>query len=183
MSGRSGDTARVLILVGLVLQVVSVFVAFGLAVFFSFVPFLGGLVLVLAFLGLVFVFLVYFLSYTRAAEGDYEGARTPTLVFAILSLLSLGLISGILYLIAYVKLGDAADEWESSGRTDWILQGGVPVEPRPPMAPSGATSGTGYSPASGASLPSQQRAIYCTNCGQPTLPQARFCRNCGARLQ
>ena len=183
MAGRSGDTAWLLILIGLVLQIISVLILFGVSALFSSIPIVGGIVLLLAFLGLIFVILVYFFSYRRAADGDYEGARTPTLVFGILSLISLGLVSGILYIIAYVKLGDAADEEERAGRSGWITYGGVPVQSNPPTGALGPNTGFGYTSPPLSSPSSPTNPVFCTNCGQPTFPQARYCRNCGTRLQ
>lgn len=105
----SGGTAKTLILVGLILQLIQVLVvfAFGLVtlIFLIGILFIGA-----SILGLIWLVLVFLFSYRPTGDGDYEGARTPTLVFAILSLLTVNLISGILYLIAYVKLGDAARE-------------------------------------------------------------------------
>lgn len=183
MPGRSGDTAEVLILVGLILQVVTVLILFGLWAVLSSFPILGGVLLLLTFVGVIFVIFVYILSYARAREGEYESARTPTLVFGILSLISLGLISGILYIIAYVKLGDAADEEETTGEAAWVLYGGVRQDSAPRTFSSEPPPGAGYTAVPRPNPPSPPGTVYCTNCGQPMLPQARFCRNCGARVQ
>ena len=104
---QSGETASTLILIGLILQAIEVVVLFGIGLFLLIVPFFGGIVLGLAVIGIIWLILVYLFSYERTASGDYAGARTATLVFGILSLLTIGLISGILYIVAYAKLGDA----------------------------------------------------------------------------
>lgn len=183
MPGRSADTAATLILVGLILQIVTVLILFVLSAVLSSFPIVGGLVLLAAIVGLIFVILVYIFSFVRAREGEYEQARAPTLVFGILSLISLGLISGILYIIAYVKLGDAADEEEPTGEAARVLYGGVPQE-SPALLYSPPSTPTPAFPAASRSSPSSPSGtVFCTNCGQPMAPQARFCRNCGTRNQ
>lgn len=183
MPGRSGDTAQVLILIGLILQIATVLILFGVAAFFSFVPIFGGIVLVAAILGLIFVILVYIFSYARARDGDYDGARTPTLVFGILSLISLGLISGILYIVAYAKLGDAADEDEQLNPTDWVTYGGVRQPATAPVYSYAQPPGTAYPPTFAPAAPPPTGSIRCPNCGQLSDAPARYCRYCGARLQ
>jgi hypothetical protein len=153
---QSGQTAGTLILIGLILQAIEVVVLLGVGFFLLFFPFIGGIVLALAFIGIIWVVLIYLFSYQRTTEGDYEGARTPTLVFAILSLVTFGLISGILYLIAYVKLGDAASESRTPSPMGW---------PTPPVPPAAAG----------------QR--FCPYCGSPSAVQSAFCAKCGARFQ
>lgn len=182
MAGHSADTAETLILIGLIFQVITVLVLLGAGLYFLILPFLGAIVLFLAFLALIWVILVYVFSYARTRNDDFEGARTPTLVFGILSLISGGIVSGILYIIAYVKLGDAVDERESQKTPPFPSS----VFPRYPPSPRS------YSPATPAPLPLATPAPssspvssgsnFCWNCGQPTTPQARFCRNCGTPL-
>ena len=117
---RSGDTARTLILAGLAIQVLQVLVFLGVGLWLLSLPFFGGvfggIFLALAFLGVVWVILVYIYSYLPTAAGEYEAARTPTLVFAALSLLTVGLVSGILYIIAYSEMKDAEREGPEA---DW----------------------------------------------------------------
>jgi hypothetical protein len=181
---HSAETAGTLILIGLVFQGITVLVLLGVGLYLLIVPFLGGIVLFLAFLALIWLILVYVFSYARSRDGDYEGARTPTLVFGILSLISGGIVSGILYIIAYVKLGDAIDEEETR-------KASPPSSPVPSTySPSTRSS---YPPATtvplppatfpSTSSPSSSGSNFCSNCGRPTAPQARFCRNCGAPLQ
>jgi len=152
---RSGETASTLILIGLILQAVEVLILFGIGALFLIVPFIGVIVLGLGVIALIWVVLVYMFSYERTKEGDYEGARTPTLVFGILSLLTVNLISGILYIIAYVKLGDA-------------LSNGVQARPAWGMPPTPLPPGPGTK--------------FCPACGRPNAPASGFCSGCGARL-
>ncbi len=152
-----GDTAKTLVLVGLILDLVGEVILFGLGVLFLAVPILGTLVLGLAVIGFLWIALVYFYSYDRIAGGDYEGARTPTLVFAILSLVTLALVPGILFLIAYIKLGDAL-----KGEAAYYAWG----QPAPLVFPA---------PLSGGSR-------YCTYCGRPSPASSAFCAGCGARM-
>jgi hypothetical protein len=105
----SGQTAKTLILVGLILQGIFVLFLLGFGALLLIV-FIGIFLLAAGALGLIWLILVYLFSYQPAREGKYEAARTPTLVFTILSFLTLSIIPAILYLIAYVKLGDAVRE-------------------------------------------------------------------------
>lgn len=160
MAGSSsGDTAGTLVLVGLVLQIVEVVVLFALGLVFLIVPILGGLALALAVVGIVWVLLVYALSYQRIRVGDYRGAETPTLVFAILALLTGSLVSGILYIVAYAKLGDAQRETRGA-QLPW----GAPAAPY----------------ASYAARPGERP---CSLCGQLAPSGAAFCAGCGSRLR
>lgn len=159
MQARShaGDTAETLILIGLILDIILEVVLLFVGLFFLIVPVIGGVLLALAVIGFVWVALVWGFSYSRVKAGDYEGARTPTLVFAILSLLTLGIIPGILFLIAYLKLGDALDE--EAYAPAWA------PAPFPPV------------PAAPASPPR-----FCAHCGRAAKPGATFCESCGAPL-
>jgi hypothetical protein len=157
----SGQTAKTLILVGLVLQALFVLVAIGAGLLFLIV-FIGIFFLIAGFFGLIWLLLVYVFSYRRASDGDFEGARTPTLVFAILSFLTLSLIPAILYLIAYVKLGDAVREVSS-----------VPP-PGPYPSPPGSSS---YLAPQAMQAPS--RVQVCLKCGSVRQGSAAFCPHCG----
>ena len=156
---RAGETAATLILVGLILdiigEVILLFIGFATLVFG-----IGVILLALALVGFVWIALVWAYSYSRVKAGDYAGARTPTLVFAILSLITLALIPGILFLIAYLKLGDA-------------LAAGA-------AAPSHAWGAMPYTPAPVASAAPAPR--FCSHCGRPAVGTAAFCEGCGAPL-
>jgi predicted RNA-binding Zn-ribbon protein involved in translation (DUF1610 family) len=173
MSKDSGGTARLLIGIALALQIVGFLVLLALGLAFSFIPFLGAIVLFLAFVAFICVILVYVLCYRRAADGDYEGAAAPTLVFGILGLVTGGIVTGVLLIVAYVKLGDAQEEAE---QPSWQAPYGAPGVPRayPTPAPT---------PASGApAAPLAAATRFCPNCGAAVVAPSRFCRSCGASL-
>jgi hypothetical protein len=157
----SGNTSKTLILVGLILQGIFVLIAFGIGFIFL-VVFIGIFILAAAFLGLMWLLLVFLFSYRPASRGQYEAARTPTIVFAILSLLTLSLIPGILYLIAYIKLGDAVRE----------------ATPAPPAGPYSYTPGTSPAPA-GQPAQAPSRVQVCLKCGSVRQGQGAFCQHCG----
>ncbi len=158
----SGGTARTLILVGLILDIIAEVILLGVGIALLIVPIFGALLLLFALIGFVWIALVWVYSYSRAREGDYEGARTPTLVFAILSMITLALIPGILFLIAYVKLGDAQRE---QAQAPTAAAWGAPP-PLPPLA--------GGPPAA--------RSGVCSRCGRTNPPGGAFCQGCGAPL-
>jgi amino acid transporter len=178
---HSGNTAETLILIALILQaIITVVGIFGI--------FLSGSFLFFATFGFSAVFLVFgaiyalvalfFLyagfewCYNRARAGNYEGARAWALILGILGLPFGYLIVGILYLVGYMKLGEALNEQ----RMGMASMGGMPGAPvymaptmpqypsSPPMAPAPgmppAPSGLPLSP--GASPP----APICPRCGQ-----------------
>jgi len=157
----SGRTAKTLILVGLILQALLVLLAFGIG-FFLLIVLVGVLFLIAAVFGLIWLLLIYLWSYRPTSDGDYEGARTPTIIFAVLSLLTLSLIPGILYLIAYVKLGDATREVRS-------FQTSMPGAP-------GSTSNPYLSPLA---APNSSRVQVCLKCGSVRQGAAAFCPHCG----
>ena len=111
-----------MVLVALILQVIggvavlaAIGALFGFSAFNPY-PYAWAAVTAAAVVGALVVLFLYFaytLSYQRIQRGEYEAARTPTLVIGILSLF-LGLIPGIFYLIGYVKLDSAIREQQSS---------------------------------------------------------------------
>jgi len=158
----SGDTAKTLVLVGLILYIIGVVVLALLGFLLLILTVVGGILLVFAIIGFVWVALVWIYSYDRIREGDYEGARTPTLVFAILALITLGIIPGVLWLIAYVKLGDALRE-----ATAYTPAWAAP-NPAPPLSPAPSPTPGG---------------VFCSHCGRPNPPTGLFCQGCGAPLR
>lgn len=157
-TNRAGETAETLILVGLILDIIGEVILLVVGLFLLIVPILGALFLGFALIGFVWIALVWAYSYSRVHQGDYEGARTPTLVFTILSFITLALIPAILFLIAYIKLGDAIEREAVPGQA-W---GPGPIPP----------------------LPSAQLAPvrYCAHCGRPSPGGTAFCQGCGAPL-
>jgi hypothetical protein len=154
MAHDPGATPRLLILVGLVFQILEVVVVFGIALVLLFVPLLGGLLFLVGALGLVWLVLVYVYAYGRTRDGDFEGARAPTLVFAILSLITLHIVSGILYQIAYFEL----EKREPPAQLSWGRW-----SPPPPTPPVGS-------------------ALRCPGCGETLSSGTRFCPACGRQL-
>jgi hypothetical protein len=181
---RSADTAETLILIGLIFQGITLIVLLGVGLFFLIIPILGGFVLFLAILALIWLILVYVFSYLRTVNGDYDGARSPTLVFGILALITGGIVSGILYIVAAVKLADAADEKEARTARPTPSAVSPTYSPYTSSSPTRSTSTPlpqAFSPPT--SSPVTSGSNFCSNCGRPTPPQAHFCRNCGATLQ
>ncbi|MGA7861770.1 MAG: hypothetical protein WCB19_07935 [Thermoplasmata archaeon] len=174
----SGSTAKTLILVGLIFQlifallflfvfgVVAIVAATSVGLVF---PVFDAVWIGFGALGFIFLILIWMFSYKPVSEGRYEQARTPTLIFAILSLITVNLIAGILYLIAYIKLGDAVREQQMPPQgypgaapmmTPGMPYGGQPMQQ--PMAPAPPA------PAMAAPAP-----VICPRCGKPAtfVPQ------------
>lgn len=182
----SGGTAKTLILIGLVLQLVfALFFLFGLGVIaLVTLPvgvglFLAGIWLVFGLIDFLFLYLVYTLCYRRTRNGEYEEAKTPTIVFGILSLIFAGVIPGILYIIAWVKLGDAAREQQQQ-RQATTPAAGYYSPSTPPQAatpypvPPPTSTGPSSSPTPGASS-----TRFCASCGSPLAADQMFCPACG----
>lgn len=148
----SGGTAKTLILIGLVFQVlVGIVFLFGLGLLVlltaSFTLMTGVLgfsyFLALVWIGFglidfIFIFLVYTFSYRQTSRGYYQEASLPTLIVGILSLIFGGVITGILYILAYVKLRDAIQEQQQMTFRGFPAypQGLPPTPPPPPPPPS-----------------------------------------------
>jgi hypothetical protein len=159
LSNSSGDTARILILVGLALQVL-----LALAVVFILAIFAGALAVLLGLFCLFMLFLVYKFSYARTADEDYEGAELPTLVLGILAVFIGGVIPGILYIVAWVKLRDASAQPSGSE-----VLGAV-------FGPSYSTYGA-YVPQGVAS-----QGRRCPSCNRPIESDSPYCKWCGSRI-
>ena len=164
----SGDTARTLLLVGLVLQLIFALIFLGFSV-------LTVVLIPLGVIPLIFVFLVYFFSYARIRDGEYGAARTPTLIFAILSLVVLSLIPGICYLIAYVKVSDAASEQERAMQTPYGYPPPAPTFGAPPAAVATVASASA-TPSSHPAYPSSASAAACPRCGQALMYVPQYAR-------
>jgi zinc-ribbon domain len=160
IASPSGNTAKTLILIGLILQVIEVVVALLLFLVVIVSVFFALLLLPFVVLEVVWLAIVYLFSYRRVASGEYERARTPTLVIAILSLLTVNLISGILYIIAWVKLGDAIAEraarrattQAAMGQTRTFVAPGVVALRNCPSCGTTVVAGATYCPACGAAV-------------------------------
>jgi hypothetical protein len=155
------------VLVGLILQIVGAAIVVGLLlVLFGFSAFharpaawvIGIIAGAVGGLSLVFLFCAYEYSYTRITHGQYAEAQAPTLVIGILSLF-LGLIPGVLYLVGYLKLGDAIREQQ----------------------PLFGYYGTGFG--SPTPLASPGALTACRQCMRVYyVGQFAFCPNCGQKL-
>ncbi len=162
---KAAGTAKILILIGLILQGIEVAVLVLLGLVALVAPFAALIFLPLAIVGIVWVVLVYVFSYRRVYDGDYEGARTPTLVFGILSLITVNIVSGVLYLVAYSEIGSAQMEQAA------LMRGGYPGAPPVWGAPPASAA-----PPGGAGAPTR----FCPFCGRPNRAVGRFCPDCGA---
>ncbi|MBX8631516.1 MAG: hypothetical protein KIY12_01755 [Thermoplasmata archaeon] len=127
MLDSDASTAKTLTLVALIIQ--SIFFAIGLisAIFFLAVTasvtttsptgatvvgppptfLFSAFFSVIFLIGLVWILLDYFLVYKKLVEEKVEEAETPSLVLGILQLLFGGIITGILLIVAYVKIRDS----------------------------------------------------------------------------
>ncbi|MCI4348054.1 MAG: hypothetical protein L3J97_05485 [Thermoplasmata archaeon] len=174
----SGSTAKTLILVGLILQLIFALLflfAFGVSALLlasiGVFPIFAVVWIAFGALGFVWLILIWMLCYKPVTEGHYEAARTPTLVFAILSFVTFSIISAILYLIAYIKLGDAVREQQMPP------QGypGAPMAPMAPAAPYAAQPMAPYAaqPMAPAAAPPAPGTVMCPKCGKPAtfVPQ------------
>ncbi len=127
MLDSDANTAKTLTLVAIILQVV--FFVIGILAIGAFAALMTtgvttttgttvytsgvgigifGLVFGVIFLiGLLWILLDYFLVYKKLAEERVEDAETPALILGIIQLLFGGVITGILLIVAYVKIKDS----------------------------------------------------------------------------
>jgi hypothetical protein len=170
----SASTAKTLILISLILGLIGavVLIAFGIlyivatAIYASPITGYGAIWLAFGLIGLIILYLVYTMCYKRVQQGQYEAARTPTLIFWILALVTLNIIIFILLLIAWIKLGDAVREAQTPpmayGMAGQPMMG-APMAAAPMAAPAAA--------AAAAAPPGP--APVCPTCGKPAtwIPQ------------
>ncbi|HKV90833.1 MAG TPA: hypothetical protein VJQ43_06550, partial [Thermoplasmata archaeon] len=130
----------------------------------------------------------YAYSYRRIRDGDLPGARGPTLALGILGIPLGGIIVGILYLIAYMKIGDAETESRSMGGWQGAPGGAPPAYGY--AAPYGGPASAGVPPLYGgvayAPPPPVTVAHNCPRCGRPAtfIPQygSSYCYSCAQYL-
>jgi hypothetical protein len=180
----SASTAKTLILIALIFQILGSLFIVGISLLFLGVLSsvglfrIGFLFVIIAVAAIVVAFLAYEYSYKATSEGRYQDARTPTLILGIVGLFVGGLIVGILYLVAWDKLGDALREMQFGTMP---MMGFAPVGvPLPTPGFSGAHAGApgpGIPPA-----PSTAPAPACPRCHHPGSYVAQynryFCYNC-----
>ncbi|MBX8634396.1 MAG: hypothetical protein M1422_02945 [Candidatus Thermoplasmatota archaeon] len=131
---NDANTAKTLTLIAIMLQVVFlVLVIFAIAAFVPLTPsgttttisngttvttvtisppifdagIVGSFFGVIFLIGLLWILLDYFLIYKKLAEEKVGDAETPALVLGIIQLLFGGIITGILLIVAYVKIKDS----------------------------------------------------------------------------
>jgi hypothetical protein len=172
----AGHSAETLALVALVFQALGaafVFLLIALLVpaaswaGFAAAPF-GLFLIAVAFVTALLLYVGYDFSYRRIQLGDYQGAEAATLVLGIL-LLFPTIVPGILYLVAYGRLGEAQRErW-------WMPQAYGGATPWPTPGPPGYPAGNAplYPP-------------ICPRCGSAStfipVHQRFFCYACRTYL-
>ena len=125
MLDSDASSAKTLTLVAIKLQ--SLFFILGLSLIITFLavilgtapgaggatasfPVMGLFGTVFAFgfaIGFIWILLEYFLVYKKLSEERVTEAETPALVLGVITLLFGGIITGILMIIAYVKIRDS----------------------------------------------------------------------------
>lgn len=162
----SATAAESLVLVALILQAIGGVIllgvlawALGFSVLFPIplplpVLWVGvGLAIGVGAVVVAFLYFAHRLVYLRIRQGEFVAAQTPCLVFGVLSLAA-GVVPGIFYLIAYVKLGDAVRERFAELPSAWFLH------------PTAAVS----------------EPVRCPSCGHAgPLPTFLSCPACGTR--
>jgi hypothetical protein len=194
----SAGTAETLILVALILQIIFTLIFLAAtavlgAVFFLFGGFIVAGIIIL--IGLFFIYAGWQWSYERVKSGNYND-RGWTLILGILGIIFGGVIVGILYIIAYVKIGDAQNEQNQMrggmmGAAPGYAPGyggqypGYPQAQTSPYRPAGGyPAAPGYAvPQAGApATPSQgapaQPTVAMPASVAPTAPAAPACPRC-----
>lgn len=199
------STTRIMVLLGLIFQLIfSLFfflvvgvlgVIAATAAGLGLVVFIVPLIL-LIFFGLIPLFLLYVayaFVYKRIRDRQYEAAKGPLLVLAILEIIIGGVLPGIFYIIGYVKLGDVINETRQMSMGPpggWAPGYGQQPPMAQPYAPMGAPtapypSPPGTPPAAApmaAPAPAAAPAPNCPRCSRPAtfVPQYNryYCYSC-----
>jgi hypothetical protein len=187
----SQGTAETLILVAFVLQLIFSLVwifLFGLlaivgGTLFLFAIVLGGAVLgfaaLMTILSILMLYVAYQYSYRRVRVGDLAGARGPTLLLGILGIFFGGIVVGILYIVAYVEIGQAESELRTMGAGPGPY-GNPYGSPYGYGLPAYGAGGVGYAPPAGPVAPATPG--NCPRCGRPAtfIPQygRSYCYSC-----
>ncbi|MCI4326462.1 MAG: hypothetical protein L3K16_02325 [Thermoplasmata archaeon] len=186
----SQGTAKTLLLVAFVLQLLLslIYIVVGLlgivaGSLFLFVGSFGVAILALSAIATIAPILVLYVAYRYAyaptRDGNFAAARGPTLLLGIVGIFFGVILVGLLYLLAYWKIGQA--QAESGPQGGWA---GAPTPafayaPSPVYGRPGSptTGGVAYAPGPSASLPST-----CPRCGRMAtyIPQygRSYCYAC-----
>ncbi|HYK92891.1 MAG TPA: hypothetical protein VEY07_02470 [Thermoplasmata archaeon] len=205
----SAGTAQTLILLGLIFQLIFslIFLIAGIVAIAAYLAAtsvlggaytgfaLGGAVfyLIAAAFSIILLYVAYFMTYRRVVEGHYEEARGPALLLGILELIFGGIITGVLYLVGWIKLGDAVNEMRQPPGYAPGYMPGQPMPgygaPAPGYAQSPAASPypaaaapTAPVAAAPAAAPAPMGAPACPRCQRPATWVAQYsrwyCYNC-----
>lgn len=187
-------TTRLMVLLGLVFQLIFSLVFFlfvglfallaataaGLGIAFLIFPLI--FLVLFGLIPLVLLYVAYEFVYKRVKNRNYEGAKGPLLIIAIIEIIFGGVLPGIFYIIGYVKLNDVINESRQmgmGGQPGWMPGYGQ----QPPMAQPYAAAPPAQQPASYPSPPGAQPAAApapmaapvpnCPKCGRPAtfVPQ------------
>lgn len=129
MLDSDASTAKTLTLVAIILQAVlfvaGLFIIIGLFAFaatsttigpggttttmapLAGIGLLGAIFAIVLAIGIIWILLEYFLIYKKLAEEKVAEAETPAIVLGIITLIFGGILTGILLIIAYVKIRDS----------------------------------------------------------------------------
>ncbi|MCI4320895.1 MAG: hypothetical protein L3K18_06260 [Thermoplasmata archaeon] len=183
----SQETASTLTLIAWVIQLIISLVWIGIGTLFVlsggvflFLPAFGALVLLLGVLLILLPILMLYVgfsySHARIRDGDFAGARAPTLLLGILGIPFGAVVVGILYIVAYVKIGDAESESRAMGGWPSAPLGSAPTYSYAPHAAGAPTlsGGVAYAPPGSPS--------NCPRCGRLAtfIPQygRSYCYSC-----
>ncbi|HYA70673.1 MAG TPA: hypothetical protein VEH28_04815 [Thermoplasmata archaeon] len=160
----SGSSASAIVLVGIGFQVLGALLLFALvstyvgwSIFnpYAYNWFVATAVYSVAAGVILLILFAFFFAYLPIQRGNYVSAQTPALVLGVLSILTLNIISGVLFLVGYVKIGDAIREQQRSAAG-------------PGAQPTAVAAGS---------------LVACKGCGR-VFPFGAFgfCPNCGQKL-
>jgi RNA polymerase subunit RPABC4/transcription elongation factor Spt4 len=145
--------------------------------------------IIMGILGVVFGFLFFMMCKDISRKVDqrqYEQAKSKTLIWMIIGIIFVGLIPGILLLIAYTKFDSLINSTRAQayGPAPQPSYGQAPPSYGPAPQPSYGQAPPSYGPAPQppyGQAPPQQR--LCLGCGQQIPPNINNCPRCGKQVQ
>ncbi len=147
-TGFTGSSARTLTRAAMATLAVEAAIWFWLGVYLDPRDPVPPVALALGAFSMLGLVLVYLLAYRPMARGDFAGARTPTIVFAGLSLLLANPLSALLLALAHHELGSPE----------------LDPRPRPPSFPPTPLAPTvGICPI--CTRPNPPSTPFCRSCG------------------